>query len=131
MDDILKSLKTWPFDMEQLKNSSIIRFYEKTRSEETKKLISESKMGIKQSKEHISKRVESMKGFTQSDYQKDRARETFECAWLVTNPQGKSFNIMNLRKFCRDNKLDQGNMIKVSQGILKQHKGWKCLKIVS
>jgi len=40
-------------------------------------------------------------------------------------------NIVNLRKFCKDNGLDQGNMVKVSQGILKQHKGWKCVKVVS
>lgn len=131
MDDIFDSLRTWPFDMEVLKQNSYMRFYEKTRSEETKKLISETKMGIKQSQEHIEKRVNSMKGFKQSDYQKDRVRETFQSAWLVTNPQGQTSNIVNLRKFCKDNGLDQGNMVKVSQGILKQHKGWKCLKIGS
>jgi hypothetical protein len=131
MDDIFESLKTFPFDMDSLKNNSHIRFYEKTRSEETKKAISETKMGSKQTPQHIRNRAESAKGFKQSEHQKDRARETFSCSWLVTNPEGKSFNIVNLRKFCSDNSLDQGNMVKVSQGILKQHKGWKCLKIGS
>ena len=131
MDEIFASLKTMKFDMDLLKNNSFIRFYEKTRSEETKKLISESKMGIKQTNEHINKRVESMRGFKQSEHQKSRARETLECSWLVTNPQGQTFNIVNLRKFCVDNGLDQGNMVKVSQGILKKHKGWKCVKVAS
>jgi len=131
MEDIFESLRTMEFNMEQIKKSSIIRFYEKTRSEETKKAISESKMGIKQSQEHINKRVESMRGFKQSQHQKNKARETLECIWTVTTPQGQKMNIVNLRKFCKDNGLDQGNMVKVSQGILKQHKGWKCVKVVS
>ena len=131
MEDIFESLRTMEFNMEQIKKSSIIRFYEKTRSEETKKAISESKMGIKQSQEHINKRVESMRGFKQSQHQKNKARETLECIWTVTTPQEQKMNIVNLRKFCKDNGLDQGNMVKVSQGILKQHKGWKCVKVVS
>lgn len=125
MDDILDSLKTWPFDEEVLKQNSYMRFYEKTRSEETKKLISETKMGIKQSQEHIEKRVNSMKGFKQSDYQKQRVAETLSFAWVITTPEGKSINIVNLRDFCRKNNLDQGNM---SRG---KHKGWKCVKIGS
>lgn len=131
MNTIFESLKNWPFDMEQLKNHSVIRFYEKTRSEETKTAISETKMGSKQTTEHIYNRAESAKGFKQSQHQKNRARESLECKWLVTDPQGHSFNIINLRKFCFDNVLDQGNMVKVSQGILRQHKGWKCLKLGS
>jgi hypothetical protein len=67
--------------------------------------------------------------FKQSEYQKDRSRESLERAWLVTNPQGQSFNIVNLRQFCMKTGLDQGNMVKVSQGKLKQHKGWMCIKI--
>ena len=131
MDDIFLTLKTMHFDMELLEKNSNVRFYEKTRSEETKKAISESKMGIKQTDEHIKKRVESMKGFKQTDYQKNRARENLECAWLITNPEGKIFNIINIRQFCYKNNLDQGNMVKVSQGILKKHKGWTCSKIQS
>lgn len=131
MDDIFASLKTMPFDEKLLKSNSKIRFYEKTRSEETKKAISETKMGTKQTIEHIKNRAESAKGFKQSEYQKNRVRETLECAWLITNPKGQTMNIVNLRKFCKNNGLDQGNMVKVSQGILKQHKGWKCLKIAS
>lgn len=131
MDDIFASLKAMDFDMDLLKNNSYMRFYEKVRSEETKKAISQTKMGSKQTPEHAKNRAESAKGFKQSQYQKDRARETLEASWVITNPQGQILNIVNLRKFCDDNGLDQGNMVKVSQGILKQHKGWKCLKVAS
>ena len=62
-------------------------------------------------------------GKQQTQYQKDRAREANECAWLVTDPQGNQMNIVNLRKFCIENGLNQGNL---SRG---KHKGWKATKI--
>ena len=131
MDDIFESLKTMKFNIND-HNPSLRRWGTGIpHTEESKKLISESKKGIKQTPEHIKNRVDKVKGFKQSQHQKDRTRETFESAWLITNPQGQTFNIVNLRSFCRTNNLDQGNMVKVSQGILKQHKGWKCLKIGS
>ena len=127
--DIFKTLKEMPFDiMDHNPKNKWFNFNCK-HTEESKKLISEMKKGIKQTQEHIENRISSMKGFKQTQYQKNRARETFESAWIVTNSQGKSFNIVNLRSFCKKNNLDQGNMVKVSQGILKQHKGWKCIKI--
>jgi ATP-dependent 26S proteasome regulatory subunit len=98
-------------------------------TEETKQIISEMKKGLKQTTEHIQKRIAKMKGFKQSQYQKDRVRETLESSWVVTPPNGIPINIVNLRKFCKENGLDQGNMVKVSQGTLKQHKGWLCVKI--
>ena len=86
------------------------------------------KKGIKQTPEHIKKRVDKTTGFKQSEYQKEKARELLECDWLITDPNGQVYKITNLRKFCRDHGLEQGNMVKVSQGILKQNKGWKCVK---
>lgn len=131
MENIFESLKEMSFDIKE-HNPSLRRWgIGFSHTKETKQAISEMKIGIKQTPEHIKKRVNKMTGFKQTQYQKDRARETHECAWVVTNDKGESFNIVNLRKFCTDNKLDQGNMVKVSQGILKQHKGWKCMKIVS
>jgi ATP-dependent 26S proteasome regulatory subunit len=131
MDDIFESLKTHNFNLED-HNPSLRRYgIGFPHTEETKQHISEMKTGLKQTTAHIQKRVEKMKGFKQSKHQKDRVRETFEMSWLVTNPKGESFNIVNLRKFCSDNGLDQGNMVKVSQGKIKQNKGWKCVKISS
>lgn len=131
MEDIFESLRTTPFDINDHNPKSKWFNFSCRHTEESKKLISESKMGIKQTQEHIQKRVEKIKGFKQSEHQKNRAKETLSDTWSVTSPQNQTFNITNLREFCRNNGLDQGNMVKVSTGILKQHKGWKCFKIVS
>ena len=115
----------------------------KPKSEETKEKIRQYRLGkfqSKDSKEKISQKakerwsngvydVEMLRlkriGFKQTQHQKDRVRESLECAWLITSPEGIVMNIVNLRKFCRENNLDQGNM---SRG---KHKGWKCIKIGS
>jgi group I intron endonuclease len=48
--------------------------------------------------------------------------------WIVTTPTGEILEINNLSKFCRDNLLDQANMISVSKGRQKSSKGYKCQK---
>ncbi len=131
MDDILESLKNFKYEFDKNESSVIHRFYVKEHSEETKRLISEMKKGHKQTPEHIEKVRQSRIGKPQTDHQKQRAKESLECAWLLTTPEGKQINIVNLRQFCLENGLDQGNMVKVSQGRIKQNKGWKCTKVVS
>lgn len=92
-------------------------------SEEHKNKISDNKKGKKQTQEHIQKRLLSMKGFKQTEHQKQVAKEKFSKNWSVTSPDGNTQIITNLRKFCKDNQLDQGNLSRGS------HKGWKCIKI--
>ena len=46
--------------------------------------------------------------------------------YIVTDPEGNTHEAYNLAKFCRENNLNQGNMVKVSKGKYKQHKGWRC-----
>jgi hypothetical protein len=100
-----------------------------TFSEETIKKMSESKKGTKPKEYYV--RIAKMNvGWKQSDYQKQRARESNESCWVVTDPNGVQQNITNLRKFCLDNNLDQGNMVKVSKGLSKHHKGWSCSKVI-
>jgi hypothetical protein len=95
---------------------------------ETIEKMRQSKIGKKPREYYVE--IAKMKiGFKQSNYQKQRVRETFEASWVVTPPNGQSINIVNLTKFCRENGLDQGNMVKVSKGQAKQHKGWTCYKI--
>lgn len=94
---------------------------------ETIEKMRQSKIG-KRPREYYVEIAKMKIGFKQSNYQKQRVRETFEREWIVITPKGQSTTIINLRKFCLENGLDQGNMVKVSQGILKQHKGWKCIK---
>ena len=121
--DIFESLKTMPFNLDD-HNPSLRRYgIGFPHTEETKRAISENKMGIKQTPEHIQKRVSKVIGFKQSEHQKKVAAETLSSEWLVTSPLGKTSKIKNLRKFCRENNLDQGNLSRGS------HKGWKCVKL--
>jgi hypothetical protein len=41
------------------------------------------------------------------------------------SPSGEEVEIFNLRKLCRENNLDSGNMSKVANGQQSHHKGWK------
>lgn len=126
MDEILESLKNFKFTFDKTKKNVIQRFYVKKHTEETKKQISIMKKGKKQTPEHIEKVRQSRIGKKQPDSQKQKVREFFQKEWLVISPDGKQSKIVNLRKFCLEHSLDQGNMVKVSKGLLKQHKGWRC-----
>jgi hypothetical protein len=97
-------------------------------SDESKLKMSLAKKGKKLSKEHKDKIGLSQKGKKQPESQKQKVKEILQCQWTVTSPNGISSTIINLNEFCRKNLLDQGNMIKVSKGIIKKHKGWTCSK---
>jgi hypothetical protein len=98
-------------------------------SEESKIKIGNSNKGKKRTEEQ--KKQQSLKqlGRKQPESQKIKTAEKLSKNYKLIDPMGKCFIIFNLRKFCLENGLDQGNMVKVSQGILKQHKGWTCYKI--
>jgi len=68
-------------------------------------------------------------GFKQPQSQKDKVSKALSKRYLITEPNGKQYEIENLRQFCIDNNLDQGNMTAVSTGRLKHYKKWKCSKI--
>lgn len=91
-------------------------------SEETIIKMRNAKVG-KRPREYFVEMAKKNVGRKQTDFQKQRARESNESAWIVISPSGQSSNIVNLSKFCRENNLDQGNM---SRG---KHKGWTCYKI--
>jgi len=44
--------------------------------------------------------------------------------YIFISPSGAIVPVYNLRKFCRDNRLNASNMCQVSKGRLSQHKGW-------
>ena len=92
-------------------------------SEESKKKMSDAKKGKKLSEEHREKIRVSNIGKKQSDYQKHRAAETKQKRYMLTNPEGQSFEVLNLSKFCRENNFDQANMC------MSRVKGWTCKKI--
>ena len=63
-------------------------------------------------------------GFKQPESQKQAVSKALSKDWQITSPTGHKQTIKNLRQFCRDNKLDQGNLSRGS------YKGWKCKKVV-
>lgn len=71
---------------------------------------------------NVSKSVKEL--WTKKEYQEKNCSR-----YLVTNPEGKSFEILNLNEFCRQNNLGLGNMWAVSVGKRNSHKGWKCYKL--
>jgi hypothetical protein len=99
-----------------------------TFSEETIKKMSNSKKGKKPREFYVEIAKKNI-GWKQSEYQKQKVREKFQLNWIVTDPNGNSQQITNLRKFSMENNLDQGNMVKVSKGVLAKHKGWTCFKV--
>ncbi len=62
-------------------------------------------------------------GFKQPQSQKDTLSRKLSKEWSITSPTGEQMVIKNLLQFCKDNKLDQGNL---SRGT---HKGWKASKL--
>jgi hypothetical protein len=91
-------------------------------SEDSKRKISQSKKGKLLSDKHKKNISESLKGKKNTDYQKQRVAEIRQKKYVITNSEGKIFEITNLSKFCRENNLDQGNMHK------SLVKGWSCKK---
>jgi len=79
---------------------------------------------MKLTEEHKSNISKSMTGRSQPDSQKQKVADKLSQEYIVTDPQGNTFKIKNMHQFARDNNLDQGNLSKVSKGILRQHKGY-------
>ncbi len=109
-------------------------------SEETREKIRQANLGKKHKPETIEKNRQWHKGKIlsnehkqkvglarlgqkQTDYQKKVVSEKLSKKWSITNSSGSTFIIKNLRQFCKDNNLDQGNMSR------NKVKGWNCIKI--
>jgi len=84
--------------------------------------MSEIKKG-KYDSEHYRKIALMKKDFKQSESQKIKVSEKMSARWQLTNPNGDSFEISNLTKYCKENGLDQGNM---SRNLVR---GWSCKKL--
>lgn len=66
-------------------------------------------------------------GSKQPQSQKDKVAKKLSKEWTFIDPTGNVRNITNLHAFCRENGLDQGNMVKVAQGKIPSNKGWRKL----
>jgi len=91
--------------------------------EESKRKISMSQKKKNLSSEHYRWVGSQRKNFKQPESQKQKVAEKLSRSYQITNPDGETFVIKNLSKFCRENNLDQGNMSR------NQVRGWSCQKI--
>ena len=94
----------------------------KKQSEYQKLRTSMANKGRKLTEEHKAKINPT--GRKQPQSQKDKVAAALSREYIITDPNGNDSRIVNLRKWCSENGLDQGNMVRVSQGKAKQHKGY-------
>lgn len=95
-------------------------------TEETKKNLSLMRQGSKNP-------MYGMSGPLNPFYGKTHSRELCEsrslnCSWLkeftLTSPTGERISSKNVRRFARENNLDQSAVLRVISGKSKTHKGW-------
>ena len=106
-------------------------------SEETRKKMSDAKKGmqLRLGKNHTEETKRKLRehnlGKNHTEETKRKLREVHSKTWEITDPNGNTFVIKNLYKFCRENNLNGGCMVNVSKGRQnrKQHKGYKVKEI--
>ena len=102
----------------------------KTRSEETKKKISKTCKNKKLSEKTKLKISESLIGNTRalgykhSEETKLKMSRSSGKPFKIKSPEGQIISDINLFKFCKENKLNDGHMGQVIKGKLNHHKGW-------
>ncbi len=98
-------------------------------SEESRRLISETKRGINvnTSLELEKKRKRwLLDNPNNNPIAKAKAIDAIVKVYLVVSPLGETIKVKNMAKFCRENNLHKGNMCSVAKGKLKHYKNWKC-----
>ena len=94
---------------------------------------------LEQSKESRYRQSEALKGRAtwnkgkKGIYSKETLKKMGEAnalMWEITYPNGRIEIIKNLHRFCRKHNLIPQCMIRIPKGIQKQHKGFKCRKVI-
>ena len=101
-------------------------FQGKKLSDEHKKNISNSRIGLKASDETKRKMSVIRKNMVGS-------KNPLSKTWKIIYPNGKEIFIKSLRNFCNNfkkEKLDFGAMHRTANGIQKFHKGYKCEYVI-
>lgn len=96
----------------------------KKHSENTKKLISESKIGNipwNKNKKNVytEETLKKMKKPKTEEYKNKLKKE-----YVFKSPEGKVYNVFGLAEFCRNNNLNKGAMCDVWNNKRNSHKGW-------
>jgi hypothetical protein len=102
-------------------------FKGKHHSEESKKKISQSKIGTKLSVDHIEKIRQRQIGSTKTKETKQKIKKSMcKHTYKIFCPDGTTVITNNLREFCKEHDLDQGNLSRVlrKERNYNQHKGY-------
>lgn len=122
-------------NIELIKMASYFDWTGLKRSEDNCKKISQILTGKKQSTETRKKRSISMKGKNlgkkHSLQQNDNHADKLSLEYLITDPNGITFKIKNMKKFCRENSLNSAHMFQVAKGNKKHYKKWTCVKFAN
>ena len=86
-------------------------------------------LGRKWSDEYKQKMSSILSGRIISKEWKNKISEGNSRDWKITNPNGETFIINNLQKFCSNNNLDSSKMSLVAAGIRNHHKKYLCEKL--
>ena len=100
-------------------------------SETTKIKISKSKLGkpLRLSTSERRRRSSSMLGKNNSAFKMVGLHHNCAKHYIITTPDGDSFEVSGLRKFCREwskDTLYHSGLSNVASGKMKYHKGYKC-----
>lgn len=85
---------------------------------ETREKLSEQRKGKPRPPEMCARLSEANKG-----------KASWFYAYLVTDPDGNTTEITNLKQFCKEHNLGNGSMVNVANGKRPSHKGWKVQKL--
>jgi group I intron endonuclease len=89
--------------------------------------LRQAHLGKKPSSRAIENSVKATKGVPRTPEVKAKiAKGNARRRFLVIDPTGESKEISNLSQFCRENGLAPQRMVRVAQGELRQHRGFKC-----
>jgi hypothetical protein len=91
-------------------------------TEETKNKMRDAMAGRTLTDEHKAKIVGT--GRKQPQSQKDKVAAKLAKKWKITEPTGNTFIIENLNAWAKENKIDQGNLIKYGKS-----KGYLCERL--
>ena len=121
--DLIKSIQS--FDYEDTPDTFKHELFEEGEpmDEKQRQSISVGRKGQPCTDSAKEKHRQARLGWIHTDLVKNKISKSMsKLSYLITTPNNKKIITNNLRQFAKKNGLDQGNLTKVAQGKLKQHK---------
>lgn len=101
-------------------------------SENTRKKISEARIGVNtNTPEGLEKKRQNWLINNPMDNPDIVAKisKKFSRKYLIIEPNGNEYCIINMKQFCKEHNLHHGNMSSVANGKLKHYKQWRCQEL--